>query len=92
MPKGTTPNQLNKLLLEYIRDLKGVTVYVDGSREGQVYNSLTEEEVFDIVAQETVGINNDVDISDVECNCQKPKDENGNEIEVCEIPQKGENQ
>ncbi len=44
MPKGTTPDQLSKLTLEYIRDLKGVTVYVDGSREGQILNkiSLTE--------------------------------------------------
>lgn len=44
MPKGTTPEQLSKLTLEYIRDLKGVTVYVDGSRQGQILNkiSLTE--------------------------------------------------
>jgi len=86
MPKGTTQEQLNNLLLEYIRDLKGVTVYVDGSRQGQVYNSLTEEEVFDIIAKETIGISNDVDIDDVECNCQKSKDENNNELEECEIP------
>ena len=85
MPAGTTPDQLNKLLLEYIRDLKGVTIYIDGSREGQVYNSLTEEEVFDIFAKETIGVNNDVDIDDVECKCQKPKDENGEAVEVCEL-------
>jgi len=45
MPAGTTPDQLSHLMLEYIHDLKGVTVYVDGSREGQILNSVSEEEV-----------------------------------------------
>jgi ribonucleoside-diphosphate reductase alpha chain len=40
-PKGTTPTKLSKLLLEYIHDLKGVTVYVDGSKEGQVLNPMS---------------------------------------------------
>jgi ribonucleoside-diphosphate reductase alpha chain len=40
-PKGTTSTKLSKLLLEYIHDLKGVTVYVDGSKEGQVLNPMT---------------------------------------------------
>lgn len=40
-PKGTTPAKLSKLLLEYIHDVKGVTVYVDGSKEGQVLNTMT---------------------------------------------------
>jgi ribonucleoside-diphosphate reductase alpha chain len=47
MPAGTTPDQLSHLMLEYIHDLKGVTVYVDGSREGQILNSVSEEEVRD---------------------------------------------
>lgn len=45
MPEGTTKKQLGKLLLEYIHDLKGVTVYVDGSREGQIYQSMKDKEV-----------------------------------------------
>ena len=91
LPKGTTVDELNDLLLEYIRDLKGVTIYVDGSREGQVYNKISEEEIFDIIAQETIGVSDSVDLEDVECNCQKQKDENDEEIEVCEIPLKKEN-
>jgi len=45
MPAGTTTEELSRLTLEYIYDLKGVTVYVDGSREGQILNKITEEEV-----------------------------------------------
>jgi len=44
MPKGTTSKQLSRLTLEYINDLKGVTVYVDGSREGQILNKVTRKE------------------------------------------------
>jgi ribonucleoside-diphosphate reductase alpha chain len=35
MPKGTKAEELSQLLLEYIHDLKGVTVYVDESRPDQ---------------------------------------------------------
>ena len=44
MPKGTTSKQLSKLLLEYIWDLKGVTVYVDGCRGEQPLVTLSEKE------------------------------------------------
>ena len=43
-PKGFKAEQLSELLLEYIRDLKGVTLYVDGSREGQILNPITKKE------------------------------------------------
>ena len=36
LPNGTKPKELSYLLLQYIRDLKGTTCYVDGSREGQI--------------------------------------------------------
>ena len=44
MPVGITARKLSKLTLEYIHDLKGVTVYVDGSREGQILNKVEESE------------------------------------------------
>lgn len=43
-PKGFSAEKLSDLLLEYIRDLKGVTLYVDGSKEGQILNPITKEE------------------------------------------------
>jgi ribonucleoside-diphosphate reductase alpha chain len=42
-PKGFKPSQLSHLLLEYIRDLKGVTLYVDGSREEQILVPITSK-------------------------------------------------
>ena len=45
LPEDTTEEDLSDLLLEYIYDLKGVTVYRDGSREGQILNKISEEEV-----------------------------------------------
>ena len=45
LPGHTTEEDLSTLLLEYIYDLKGVTVYRDGSKEGQILNKVSEEEV-----------------------------------------------
>jgi len=65
-PKGTTVDQIDKLLLEQIRDLKGLTIFVDGSREGQIINQLTEQEV-----KEYLNTNNKIEHSldeeDVKC-------------------------
>ena len=51
LPKGTTVDQLSEWLLEYLYDLKGVTVYVDGSREGQVLNHISHEEAVKLVLE-----------------------------------------
>jgi ribonucleoside-diphosphate reductase alpha chain len=45
LPKDATTNDLSKLLLEYIRDLKGVTVYRDESRQKQVYYRLSKDQI-----------------------------------------------
>jgi ribonucleoside-diphosphate reductase alpha chain len=45
LPERMTEQDLSSLLLEYIHDLKGVTVYRDGSRIGQILNKISEEEV-----------------------------------------------
>jgi len=45
LQKGTTTEELSDITLEYIHDLKGVTVYVDGSRKDQPVTSASEEEV-----------------------------------------------
>ena len=49
MPAGTTSDQLSHLMLEYIHDLKGVTIYVDGSREGQILTLISEEETIEFL-------------------------------------------
>jgi ribonucleoside-diphosphate reductase alpha chain len=65
LPKESTSEELSKLLIEYIYDLKGVTVYKDGSREGQPIVGLTEKEAKSILKNEIVDFK--MDLSDVEC-------------------------
>jgi len=45
LPNETTSKDLSSLLLEYIYDLKGVTVYRDGCRPGQILNKTSEKDV-----------------------------------------------
>ncbi len=52
-------------MLEYMRDLKGVTVYRDGSKEGQILIPITREEAMQAIKDEK--ITNSPDIETVEC-------------------------
>lgn len=61
MPKTTTPEDLSRLMLEYIHDLKGVTVYVDESNPEQILVDLSEEEALEIVKNEKFKENVDVE-------------------------------
>jgi len=66
LPKEATEEDLSKLLLEYIYDLKGVTVYRDGSREGQILNPLSHEEVLTHLQKQN-GIKRHLSEKDVVC-------------------------
>jgi ribonucleoside-diphosphate reductase alpha chain len=52
LPRGTTHEQLSSWLLEYIRDLVGVTCYVDGSRQDQIMTPLSKEETMSVLNSE----------------------------------------
>jgi len=45
LPSQTQVKDLDKILMEYIYDLKGITIYRDTSRGKQVYYRLSEEEI-----------------------------------------------
>jgi len=45
VPEKTTVEDLDKYLMEYIHDIKGVTLYRNESRKEQVYYRLSEEEI-----------------------------------------------
>jgi ribonucleoside-diphosphate reductase alpha chain len=67
LPKEATSKDLNKLLLEYIHDLKGVTVYRDESRKGQIINRLSEEEALKCLKEEEEKITDKLSKQDVKC-------------------------
>ncbi len=63
LPNKTGTRKLSNLLLEYIYDLKGVTVYRDGCREEEVYTRLDRKEVFDKLGNAS----NEMDANDQFC-------------------------
>lgn len=65
LPEETTSEQLSNLLLEYIYDLKGVTVYRDGSRPGQILNKAPETTVKKYLKEQKVEKN--IVAEDVQC-------------------------
>jgi ribonucleoside-diphosphate reductase alpha chain len=70
LPENTTPEDLSRLLLEYVRDLKGCTVYRDGCRPGQILNKMTEYEVFEYLKSKDK-ISHDQCLDDVKCHSGK---------------------
>lgn len=66
LPKEITEEDLSALLLEYIYDLKGVTVYRDGSREGQILNRIEENDVKEYLMTDTK-VENNLEIEQVQC-------------------------
>jgi ribonucleoside-diphosphate reductase alpha chain len=65
LPKGTKPEELSHLLLQYIRDLKGTTCYVDGSREGQILVPIDREQAEKYLAKDQHDA--DADVETTEC-------------------------
>lgn len=63
VPNNFTAEDLSPILFEYLYDIKGVTVYRDGSRSGQVLTPITIDEARKYVQDETLVVNN----RDVEC-------------------------
>ncbi|MCK5605169.1 hypothetical protein KAR91_24980 [Candidatus Pacearchaeota archaeon] len=67
LPTDTTDEQLSDLLLEYIHDLKGVTVYRDGCREGQPLNKVSHEDAVKYMEAQSHTIENNLTATDVQC-------------------------
>jgi ribonucleoside-diphosphate reductase alpha chain len=65
LPQETTSEQLSNLLLEYIYDLKGVTVYRDGSRPGQILEKVPEKTVRKYLKEQKVEQN--ITAEDIQC-------------------------
>jgi len=65
LPAGTKPEQLSYLMLQYIRDLKGTTVYVDGSREGQILVPINKKDAKEYLKKGLV--DKEIDAETTEC-------------------------
>lgn len=55
LPPGTTEEELSELLMEFVPELKGVTVYPVGSRENQPLTPLSREQAEEVVFSSLAG-------------------------------------
>lgn len=67
LPKETTDEDLSALLLEYIYDLKGCTVYRDGSRVGQILNKVSDKDAREYVSKQKDKLENNLTEDQVKC-------------------------
>jgi len=67
LPATTTEEDLSALLLEYIYDLKGVTVYRDGSREGQILNRIPDADVREHILTNKIDVDTSLKEGDIQC-------------------------
>lgn len=56
LPHGTTPAELSDLYMEFFPDLKGVTVYPDGSREDQPLTGLPVSRALNIAREQSAAV------------------------------------
>ena len=64
-PSDMTTNKLSKILLEYLIDLKGITIYVDGSKGDQPLSPMTFNEIKKYMKDNE--IDSDMNDEDVQC-------------------------
>lgn len=64
LPKGTKSDRLSYLLLQYMRDLKGTTCYVDGSKKGQILVPITKKQAGEYLQKEQAYTEVDEEVSD----------------------------
>ena len=68
LPSDTKEEDLSALLLEYIYDLKGVTVYRDGSKTGQILNRMNEHAVRNyLTTKNAKNVEVNLDVDQVQC-------------------------